>query len=133
MTREELNRLSHEVIDHEVIDIAIIVHKRLGPGLLESIYRKVLTYELNKRGYKAVMEVPMNCIYDGIDMGLAYRADIIVEGELIIEVKSTQENHPVFFMQLLSYLKVADKRLGLLLNFSYPVLTDGMKRIVHRF
>ena len=95
MTREELNRLSHEVID-----IAIIVHKRLGPGLLESIYRKVLTYELNKRGYKAIMEVPMNCIYDGIDMGLAYRADIIVEGELIIEVKSTQENHPVFFMQL---------------------------------
>ena len=128
MTREELNKLSHEVID-----VAIIVHKRLGPGLLESIYRKVLTYELNKRGYQVDMEVPMNCIYDGHDMGLAFRADIIVENELILEIKSTQENHPVFYMQLLSYLKVSNKRLGLLLNFSYPVLTDGMKRMVYRF
>ena len=128
MTREELNKLYHAIID-----TAIIVHKNLGPGLLEPIYRKVLTYELRKDGYKVDMEVPMRCIYDGIDMGIAYRADIVVENEIIIEVKSTEQNHPVFFKQLLSYLKVADKRLGILLNFSYPVLIDGLKRIVYKF
>ncbi|MDE5793898.1 MAG: GxxExxY protein [Muribaculaceae bacterium] len=128
MTREELNSLYHAIID-----TAIIVHKRLGPGLLESIYRKVLAYELHKMGLNVLMEVPMRCIYDGIDMGIAYRADIVVEDEIIIEVKSTEQNHPVFYKQLLSYLKVADKRLGILLNFSYPILTDGLKRIVYKF
>ena len=128
MTREELNKLYHTIID-----TSIMVHKRLGPGLLETIYRKVLAYELYKMGYKAEMEVPIRCIYEGIDMGIAYRADIIVEDEIIIEVKSTEQNHPVFFKQLLSYLKVADKRLGILINFSYPILTDGLKRIVNKF
>ena len=128
MNREELNLLSRKIID-----VAFIVHRRLGPGLLEPIYRKVLAYELHKMGYKVQMEVPMRCIYEGIDMGIAYRADIVVEDEIIIEVKSTEQNHPVFFKQLLSYLKVADKRLGLLINFSYPVLNEGLKRMVNNF
>ncbi len=79
------------------------------------------------------MEVPMRCIYDDIDMGLAYRADIIVEDEIIVELKSTEENHPVFYKQLLSYLKVADKKLGLLINFSQPTVIQGLKRIVNDF
>ena len=128
MTREELNKLYHAIVD-----TAIIVHKRLGPGLLEHIYTKVLAYELIRDGYKVDMEVPMRCIYEGIDMGIAYRADIVVEDEIIIEVKSTEQNHPVYFKQLLSYLKVADKRLGILINFSYPILIDGLKRIVNNF
>ncbi len=128
MTREEYNK-----IYHVIIDTAIVVHKRLGPGLLEPVYRKILAYELYKLGYKVQMEVPMRCIYEGIDMGIAYRADIIVEDEIIIEVKSTEVNHPVFFKQLLSYLKVADKRLGILINFSYVLLTDGIKRMVNNF
>ena len=128
MTRSELNQLSHEIID-----IAVIVHKRLGPGLLESVYRKVLAYELHKRGYKVGEEVPMICIYDGIDMGLSYRADIIVEDEIIIEVKSTEENHPIFYKQLLSYLKVSNKRIGLLINFSQDTVIQGLKRIVNNF
>ena len=128
MTRSELNQLSHEIID-----VAVIVHKRLGPGLLEPVYCKVLAYELHKRGYKVGMEVPMRCIYDGIDMGLSYRADIIVEDEIIIEVKSTEENHPIFYKQLLSYLKVANKRIGLLINFSQDTVIQGLKRIVNNF
>ncbi len=128
MTREEYNK-----IYHIIIDTAIVVHKRLGPGLLEPVYRKILAYELYKLGYKVQMEVPMRCVYEGIDMGIAYRADIIVEDEIIIEVKSTEVNHPVFFKQLLSYLKIADKRLGVLINFSYVLLTDGIKRIVNKF
>lgn len=128
MTTQELNSLSHEIID-----AAIKVHKRLGPGLLEPVYRKVLTHELRKMGYKAEMEVPMRCIYDDIDMGLAYRADIVVEDEIIVELKSTEENHPIFYKQLLSYLKVANKKLGLLINFSQPTVIQGLKRIVNDF
>ena len=75
----------------------------------------------------------MICIYDGIDMGLSYRADIIVENEIIIEVKSTEENHPIFYKQLLSYLKVSNKRIGLLINFSQDTVIQGLKRIVNNF
>ncbi len=128
MNSNELNLLSHEIID-----AAILVHKRLGPGLLESVYRKVLAYELQKIGYKAEMEVSMKCIYDGVDMGLAYRADIVVEDEIIIEVKSTEENHPVYYKQLLSYLRVSNRRLGLLINFSQDTVIQGLKRIVNNF
>ena len=128
MTHEEYNRLTDLVIN-----CAVKVHKRLGPGLLEPIYRKALAYELRKIGLRTDEEVPFKCIYEGIDLGLAFRADIIVEDSIIIELKSTEENHPVYYKQLTSYLKVADKRLGLLINFGYSVVTSSIKRIVNNF
>ena len=128
MTHEEYNRLTDLIIR-----TSIKIHRKLGPGLLEPIYRKALAYELGKMGIKAVMEVPFRCIYDDVDLGLAFRADIIVENEIIIELKSTEENHPVYYKQLTSYLKVADKRLGLLINFGYSVVTNSIKRIANNF
>ena len=128
MTHEEYNRLTDLVIKS-----AIKVHRILGPGLLEPIYRKALAYELRKIGLKADEEVPFKCIYDGLDLGLAFRADIIVEDTIIIELKSSEENHPVYYKQLASYLKVADKRLGLLINFGYYIVTSSIKRIVNNF
>lgn len=128
MTREEYNRLSDLIIG-----TAIEVHRKLGPGLLESIYRKALAFELGKIGIKADQEVPFNCIYENQDLGLAFRADMIVEDAIILELKSTEENHPVYYKQLTSYLKVADKRLGLLINFGYPTVMHGLKRIVNNF
>ena len=128
MTHEEYNRLSGLIISS-----AVKVHQKLGPGLLEPIYRKALAYELRKLGFRAEEEVPFKCIYDGLDLGLAFRADIIVEDEIIIELKSTEENHPVYYKQLTSYLRVADKCLGLLINFGYSVVTNSIKRIVNNF
>ena len=128
MTHVEYNRLTDLIIN-----MSIKVHRILGPGLLEPIYRKTLAYELRKIGLKVDEEVPFKCIYDGLDLGLAFRADIIVEDEIIVELKSTEENHPVYFKQLTSYLKVADKRLGLLINFGYSVVTRSIKRIVNNF
>lgn len=128
MTREEYNRLSDLIIG-----TAIEVHRKLGPGLLESIYRKALAFELGKIGIKADQEVPFNCIYENQDLGLAFRADMIVEDAIILELKSTEENHPVYYKQLTSYLKVADKRLGLLIYFGYPTVMHGLKRIVNNF
>ena len=131
MTTEEYNRLTDLIIN-----TSIKVHRKLGPGLLESIYRKALAFELGKIGIKAEQEVPFNCLYclyENHDLGLAFRADIIVEDAIILELKSTEENHPVYYKQLTSYLKVADKRLGLLINFGYPIVTQGLKRIVNNF
>ena len=128
MTTEEYNRLTDLIIN-----TSIKVHRKLGPGLLESIYRKALAFELGKIGIKADQEVPFNCLYENHDLGLAFRADIIVEDAIILELKSTEENHPVYYKQLTSYLKVADKRLGLLINFGYPIVTQGLKRIVNNF
>ena len=128
MTTEEYNRLTDLIIN-----TSIKVHQKLGPGLLESIYRKALAFELGKIGIKADQEVPFNCLYENHDLGLAFRADIIVEDAIILELKSTEENHPVYYKQLTSYLKVADKRLGLLINFGYPIVTQGLKRIVNNF
>ena len=128
MTTEEYNRLTDLIIN-----TSIKVHRKLGPGLLESIYRKALAFELGKIGIKADQEVPFNCLYENHDLGLAFRADIIVEDAIILELKSTEENHPVYYKQLTSYLKVADKRLGLLINFGYPIVMQGLKRIVNNF
>ena len=128
MTHEEYNRITDCIIH-----TSVKVHQKLGPGLLEHIYRKALAYELRKVGLRVEEEVPFKCIYDGLDLGLAFKADIIVEDAIILELKSTEENHPVYYKQLTSYLKVADKRLGLLINFGYPAVTQGLKRIVNQF
>ncbi len=128
MNREELNNLSHIIIE-----TSINLHQKLGPGLLEHVYRRALAHDLRKQGLDAKTEVPFRCIYDGVDMGIGFRADVIVENEIIIEIKSTEQNHPIFYKQLMSYLRVTNKKLGLLINFSQDTLIQGLKRIVNKF
>ena len=114
------------------LDAAFRVHSTLGPGLLESAYQACLTYELNKVGLNVATEVAVPIIYDGVKLtDVGYRIDILVGHELVVEVKSIEAVAPVHLSQLVSYLKLTDKRLGLLLNFNVERLRDGIYRRVN--
>ena len=114
------------------VDAIYEVYKRLGPGLLESIYQKVLLYELKKRGLEAVSELNIPIHYDGLDFGTDLRADIVVCNKVILELKSVQELKDLHFKQTLTYLRLTGMRLGLLVNFNCVRLKDGnIRRIVN--
>lgn len=115
----------------EVVDAAFQAHKGLGPGLLESVYEVVLSNELTKRGLKIERQKPIPIHYDGLTFEEGFRADIIVEDRLIVELKSVELIAPVHKKQLLTYLRLADKRLGLLINFGSALLKNGIFRIVN--
>lgn len=112
-----------------VVDCAFQVHTRLGPGLLESVYEVALAYELRKRGLVVERQVPIPVVYDGIQFDEGFRADLIVAGLVIIELKSVEAVHPVHKTQFLTYLKLADKRLGYLINFGAELIKDGLSRV----
>ena len=114
-----------------VVDAAFQIHKRLGPGLLESVYEIVLAYELKKRGLKVERQMPVAIVYDDIKFDEGFRADLIVEGKVIVELKSVEKVVPVHKKQLLTYLRLADKRLGLLINFGSELIRDGISRVVN--
>ena len=114
-----------------IVDAAYHIHVSLGPGLLESAYQRVLAYELRKRGLSLQTEVPISIIYDGRDFDEGFRANMIVEDKVIVELKSVEKVAPVHKKQLLTYLKLADKRLGLLINFNEYLIKDGITRIVN--
>lgn len=118
-------------IAREIVDASYQIHTRLGPGLLESIYEKVLGYELTKRGLQCSHQPSLPLFYDDLYMEVAFRPDIIVNDLVIIEVKSVELLHPVAKKQLLTYLRLADKRLGLLVNFGAAYIKDGISRIVN--
>ncbi len=119
----QINQLSHEVIG-----AAIEVHRRLGPGLLESAYRKCLCRELFVRGIGFEDEHPLPLEYKGIRLECGYRVDILVRGLLVVEVKSVEALAPIHDAQLLTYLRVGGWRLGLLINFNVEVLKNGIHR-----
>lgn len=125
-TKDEIDALSKRIIG-----AAIEVHRNLGPGLLESTYQQALMLELRLRGIQAKSEVEIPFLYKGIRIDTAYRADIIVEDEIILELKATDKDNNLFFKQLFTYLKLADKRLGILINFNNQLLTDGIRRIAN--
>lgn len=114
-----------------VVDAAYRVHTALGPGLLESVYVAVLAHEVQKRGLPVRRQVPVQVRYDGLLFEEGFRADLIVADLLIVEVKSTETTHPVHKKQLLTYLRLTGKRLGLLVNFGLPLLKDGVTRVVN--
>jgi GxxExxY protein len=118
-------------IAKEIVDAAIIVHKKLGPGLLESVYEKTLAYELAKKGLEIKVQVPVPIRYDGIVFEEAFRADLIVGKKVIVELKSVETVQPVHKKQLLTYLRLADMRLGLLINFGAALVKDGISRVVN--
>ncbi len=114
-----------------VVDSAYRVHSKLGPGLLESAYQAILAYELRTRGLKIETEVMMPVIYDQLSLNIGYRADIIVENKVIIELKSVEKVIDLHKKQLLTYLRVSNMRLGLLINFGTPLIKEGITRIVN--
>ncbi len=119
-----------EKVASEIINAAMTVHRTLGPGLLEKVYEVCLCHELEKRNLKFQKQVNVPIVYDGISFEEGYRIDILVEDKIIIELKAVENYHPVWKAQVLSYLKVTGKRLGLIINFNVPLLKDGVHRVI---
>jgi GxxExxY protein len=114
-----------------IVDAAYRVHSKLGPGLLESVYEKTLSYELKQRGLSVECQKPIPIKYGDIQFDEGFRADILVEDCVIIELKSVETIRRVHKKQILTYLRLADKRLGLLVNFGEALIKDGISRIVN--
>jgi GxxExxY protein len=120
-------------ITRRIIGAAIEVHKAVGPGLLESAYQACLAYEVRQRGLKAEEQVPLPVLYKDVRLDCGYRMDLLVEDSVIVEIKAVEQLCPIHDAQLLSYLRMAHKHVGLLINFHNRVLKDGLKRIVNEF
>lgn len=126
--KERLNALSQVILDS-----CMSVHMELGPGLLESVYEYALLKEFEFRGIKAVNRIGLELYYKGHSTGKFYEIDILVEDEIVMELKAVENMHPVYDAQLISYLKLSNKRLGFLVNFNVPRLKDGFRRFVNGF
>ncbi len=123
MTENEISKI--------VVNTAFKIHTKLGPGLLESVYEEIMYYELNKEGLKVDRQRGIPVVWDEVKMNLGFRADLIVENKVIIELKSVEKIAPVHPKQLLTYLKITDLKLGLLINFNEALIKDGITRIVN--
>jgi GxxExxY protein len=123
--------MTENAIAKEIVDAAYRIHTTLGPGLLESVYQTVLAYELSRRGLRAVSQQSIPVVYDGIHVDTGFRADLVVEEKVIVEIKSVELLAPVHKKQLLTYLRLGNKRLGLLINFHVVLIKDGITRIVN--
>lgn len=123
--------MSENEVAASVVDAALKVHRTLGPGLLERVYEGALAVELEKRGYAVDVQKPIVAYYEGVELGLGFRADLIVNGLVLVELKSVAELHDVFKKQTLTYLRLTGLRLGLLMNFNEVLLKNGLNRIVN--
>ena len=123
MTENELSK--------EVVNLAFEIHSVLGPGLFESVYEEVFCHELMRKGLRFNRQQVIPVIYQGVRLELGFRSDIIVENKLLIELKSVEFILPVHKKQLITYLRLTDIRLGLLINFNVPLIKDGISRIVN--
>ncbi len=124
--------MNENEISYKIRGAAFKVHNALGPGLLESVYEKVLEYELKKAGLEVKTQVPIPVIYEDVKLDLGFRLDILVNEKVIIEIKSVEQMAKVYYKQLLTYLKLTDKKLGLLINFNSDTLdTHSMVRMVN--
>jgi GxxExxY protein len=128
-----MNRINKEHQEHlgkQIVDIAFQIHKALGPGLLESVYEKCFCYELSKRNILFVTQKKVPIIYDNFTFEEGLRLDLLVDDLVIIELKAQEAYHPVWEAQLLSYLKLTNKYLGYIMNFTVPLIKNGIKRMV---
>ena len=123
MTEDQISRI--------VLESALAIHRTLGPGLLESVYEETLVHELEKAGLRLSRQHPVPLIYDTKKLPIAFRADIIVENKVILELKAIETVLPVHKKQLLTYLRLSGLRLGILINFNVPLIKDGFHRIVN--
>ena len=119
-----------EYLATQIVDIAIKIHRELGPGLLESVYAKCFYYELVKREIQFIKQKEVPIIYQTLQIDDGLRLDLLIEDLIIIELKAQENYHPVWEAQLLSYLKLTTKRFGFLVNFHVPLMKDGIKRII---
>jgi len=124
--------MTENEIATQVVDVAFKIHKLYGPGLLESVYETIMAYELRKRGFYVVQQQPLPVVHENVRMNLGFRPDLVIEGKVIVEVKSLELVAPVHKKQLLTYLRVADKRLGLLINFGQALIKDEVWRVVNK-
>lgn len=116
-----------------IIDVSIEIHRRLGPGLLESVYQKILAFELRKRGFVVEEEWPIPVEWDAVKLDVGFRADLIIDGLVVVELKSIEKVPSVAKKVLLTYLRISDKRVGLLINFGEEVLRNGIHRIANNY
>ena len=123
--------MKENVIGKEVVDAAVKVHRELGPGLLETVYEVVLSKELQARGLRVERQVPVCITYGGLRLEEGFRADLIVEGKVILELKSTEQLSKVHPKQVLTYLKLKGLKLGFVLNFGSDLMKDGIERVVN--
>src|SRR5689334_16072646 len=120
-------------LTQEIIGVAIKIHRKLGPGLLESSYEACLAYELEKLGLRVEQQKPVPLVYESVKMDCGFRADIVVEGKVVVELKCKDVLHPVDKAQLLSHLRLLDVPVGLLINFHVVFLKEGIKRMVNNY
>jgi len=125
--------ISESVITRAILDASFSVHSDLGPGLLEKVYERILEAELIDKGFGVRGQVPIPIKYKNLEFDEAFRADLIVENKVLVELKASETNHPVYYRQLISYLKLTSMRFGLLMNFGSEHLKDGIKRVVNGY
>jgi len=123
MTENELSKT--------IVDISYKIHTKLGPGLLESVYETILFHELSKKGLKVERQKPIPVVWNDIYMDIGFRSDLIVENKVIIEIKSVEKVSSAHLKQLLTYVRVTNFRLGLLINFNEALIKNGIKRVVN--
>jgi GxxExxY protein len=123
--------VSESTVARQIVDAAFRVHTTLGPGLLESVYEAALAYELEKRGLRITRQQGVPVVYEAVRIHAGFYADLVVEDLVIVEIKAAETVAPVHKKQLLTYLKLADKRLGLLINFNVALIKDGITRIAN--
>ncbi|MBR6734605.1 MAG: GxxExxY protein [Kiritimatiellae bacterium] len=120
-------------ISGDIVDAAVKLHQRLGPGLLESAYEMILAAELVRRGHRVETQVPVSFDYEGMKFENAFRVDMIVDEQIVVELKATEQKNPVFARQLKTYLVLMNKDIGLLLNFGQMKMVNGIERIVNGY
>jgi len=123
--------MTENAVAREIVDATFRIHTTLGPGLLESVYTAVLAHELARRGLRTAQQYPIPVIYQDIRIEIGFRADLVVEDKVIVEIKSVETIAPVHKKQLLTYLRLSNKRLGLLINFNVVLIKDGITRVVN--
>jgi len=124
--------MTENEIAKQIVDVAFHIHSTYGPGLLESVYEAIMAHELHKRGLTISQQQPIPLVHDEIRMGVGFRADLIVGNKVVVEIKSIEAIGPVHRKQLLTYLRLADKRLGLLINFNVELIKNGISRVVNQ-
>lgn len=131
MSHAKPQRMSENELAKIVVDVAFHIHKELGPGLLESVYQKVMAHELRKRGLHVEEEVPVPVVWDEVQLEVGFRIDLFIERKLVVELKSIEKVAPVHKKTLLTYLRLSDCRLGLLMNFGEQLMKTGISRVVN--
>jgi GxxExxY protein len=130
LTKEEM-MVTENDLSKAIVHAAFTIHNQLGPGLLESVYEEIMYFELSKKGLSIARQKPVPVIWDTLKMELGFRADLVVENKVIIELKSVEAIAPVHYKQLLTYLKLTRLKLGILINFNENLIKNGIVRIVN--